>query len=244
MYHPVEDRLYALHMLQPESYDFNGPPFQTELRLARLHPETAEVEWFTPSAISMDGIQSGVCDLTRSTTASSPTRRRHEGSAQTARPCPPSPAPATASRLGPTSSTTTSPPHPRRWWARIPTAKRWSGTALPHSPLARAGQRRGVRRMDWHVGRSLHESDLDRGRLRHRPRTRTQAKAAKPWTSGARFHVVPPATDNHLELSSQPCPTNAAPFGVFDLGGRSLGTFSGTRGDNPRLRPIWACRAG
>ena len=63
MYHPVEDRIYAIHMLQPESYDFNGPPFQTELRLARLHPETAEAEWFTPNAISMDGIQSGVCDL-------------------------------------------------------------------------------------------------------------------------------------------------------------------------------------
>ena len=63
MYHPVEDRIYALHMLQPEDYDFYGPLFQTELRLARIHPETAEVEWMSEDAISMDGIQSGVCDL-------------------------------------------------------------------------------------------------------------------------------------------------------------------------------------
>ena len=63
MYHPVEDRIYALHLLQPEDYNFYGPVFQTEVRLARLHPETAEVEWYTEGAISMDGIQSGVCDL-------------------------------------------------------------------------------------------------------------------------------------------------------------------------------------
>ena len=63
MYHPVEDRIYCLHLLQPENYDWYGPLYQTEIRLARLHPETAEVEWYTDSAISMDGIQSGVCDL-------------------------------------------------------------------------------------------------------------------------------------------------------------------------------------
>lgn len=63
MYHPVEDRIYALHLLQPEDFNWYGPLFQTEVRLARLHPETAEVEWYTDEAISMDGIQSGVCDL-------------------------------------------------------------------------------------------------------------------------------------------------------------------------------------
>lgn len=63
MYHPVEDRIYCLHLLQPENYDWYGPLYQTEIRLARLHPETAEVEWYTDAAISMDGIQSGVCDL-------------------------------------------------------------------------------------------------------------------------------------------------------------------------------------
>ena len=63
MYHPVEDRIYALHMLQPEEYQWNGPLYQTELRLARIHPETAEVEWYTEDPISMDGIQSGLCDL-------------------------------------------------------------------------------------------------------------------------------------------------------------------------------------
>ena len=63
MYHPVEDRIYCLHLLQPENYDWYGPLYQTEIRLARLHPVTAEVEWYTEGAISMDGIQSGVCDL-------------------------------------------------------------------------------------------------------------------------------------------------------------------------------------
>jgi len=63
MYHPVEDKLYALHMLYPESYDFNGPLFQTELRLVRIDPATGEVEWYTPEAVSMDGIQSGLCDI-------------------------------------------------------------------------------------------------------------------------------------------------------------------------------------
>lgn len=63
MYHPVEDRIYCLHLLQPENYNWYGPLYQTEIRLARLHPETAEVEWYTEGAISMDGIQSGVCDL-------------------------------------------------------------------------------------------------------------------------------------------------------------------------------------
>ena len=63
MYHPVEDRIYALHMLYPEEYDWNGGYYQTEIRLARIHPETAEVEWITEDEISMDGIQSGLCDL-------------------------------------------------------------------------------------------------------------------------------------------------------------------------------------
>lgn len=63
MYHPVEDRIYALHMLYPEEYDWNGGLYQTEIRLARIHPETAEVEWITEDEISMDGIQSGLCDL-------------------------------------------------------------------------------------------------------------------------------------------------------------------------------------
>ena len=63
MYHPVEDRIYALHMKYPEEYDWNGGLYQTEIRLARIHPETAEVEWFTEDEISMDGIQSGLCDL-------------------------------------------------------------------------------------------------------------------------------------------------------------------------------------
>ena len=63
MYHPVEDRIYALHMWYPEEYDWNGGLYQTEIRLARIHPETAEVEWYTEDEISMDGIQSGLCDL-------------------------------------------------------------------------------------------------------------------------------------------------------------------------------------
>ncbi|MDA0912246.1 MAG: hypothetical protein O2818_00635 [Bacteroidetes bacterium] len=62
MYHPVEDRIYALHMRYPES-NGNGGLYQTEIRLARIHPETAEVEWYTEDEISMDGIQSGLCDL-------------------------------------------------------------------------------------------------------------------------------------------------------------------------------------
>ena len=62
MYHPVEDRIYALHMRYPESSG-GGGLYQTEIRLARIHPETAEVEWYTEDEISMDGIQSGLCDL-------------------------------------------------------------------------------------------------------------------------------------------------------------------------------------
>jgi hypothetical protein len=63
MYHAVEDRIYALHMLQPEDIVPNGPLYQSEVRLVRMHPETAEVEWYTEEAISMDGIQSGLCDM-------------------------------------------------------------------------------------------------------------------------------------------------------------------------------------
>jgi hypothetical protein len=43
------------------------------------------------------------------------------------------------------------------------------------------------------------------------------------------FHVVPAAVDTQGELSAQPCPTTEAPVELFDLGGRCLGTISGTR---------------
>jgi hypothetical protein len=62
-YHPLQDALYALHKRDPDSYDFGGPLFQSEMRLVRKDLPDGEWEFVSGEVISMDGIQSGQCDL-------------------------------------------------------------------------------------------------------------------------------------------------------------------------------------
>ena len=62
-YHPLHDALYALHKREPDSYDFDGPIFQSEMRLVRKDLPDGEWEFVSGGVISMDGIQSGQCDL-------------------------------------------------------------------------------------------------------------------------------------------------------------------------------------
>lgn len=62
-YHPLHDALYALHKREPDSYDFGGPLFQSEMRLVRKDLPDGEWEFVSGEVISMDGIQSGQCDL-------------------------------------------------------------------------------------------------------------------------------------------------------------------------------------
>ena len=230
MYHPVEDLLYALHMLQPESYDFNGPPFQTELRLARLHPETAEVEWFTPSAISMDGIQSGVCDLDPFNNRVF--YQRVDGM-------------KIFSTDGTALSTISSPSNSISPWANV----QYHDLSTP--PTAVVGEDSDGQTVEWDGTSSLTLSHGLGNAVAFDGWTGMSGESSmnQTWTVGAygtvhvhghrqgesgetvdvrrTFHVVPHTVDNQGELSAQPCPSSAAPVEVFDLGGRSLGTFSG-----------------
>lgn len=62
-HHPLENALYALHKREPDSFDPNGPWFQSELRLARKSLPDGEWEFVSGEVLSMDGIQSGQCDI-------------------------------------------------------------------------------------------------------------------------------------------------------------------------------------
>lgn len=62
-YHPIENALYALHRREPDEYNPNGPWFQSEMRLIRKPLPEGAWEFVSGNVISMDGIQSGQCDL-------------------------------------------------------------------------------------------------------------------------------------------------------------------------------------
>ena len=62
-HHPIENALYALHKREPDNFDPYGPWFQSELRLVKKVLPAGEWEFVSGDVLSMDGIQSGQCDL-------------------------------------------------------------------------------------------------------------------------------------------------------------------------------------
>jgi hypothetical protein len=62
-YHPLENALYALHKREPDEYNPWGPPFQSEMRLVRKALPDGDWSFVSGEVLSMDGIQSGGCDL-------------------------------------------------------------------------------------------------------------------------------------------------------------------------------------
>ena len=178
----------------------------------------------------MDGIQSGVCDL--GLFNNRVFYQRGDGMkvfSTDGTACPPSPAPATASRLGPTCSTR--PLH----------ATHGGGGRGPDGQTVEDGSSSlnlshglgNAVAFDGWTGTSKNPwTRLDRRYGTVHVHGHRQGESGEIVDVRRTFHVVPPAVDNLEQLTAGPCFVATAPVAVFDLGGRRLDTFDGAHWAN------------